>query len=115
MGIRASGEWDNFSPVSLKVPTAAHITRAHQRNNSLADAMDPNARARAAEETGKSIHGATLKVPGMSEGSDEARRSCVEVMNRLSAGTFGAGRASQMTDVQSTDFEVVPDVPSTNK
>jgi len=115
MGIRASGEWDNFSPVSLKVPTAAHITRAHQRNNSLADAVDSNARARAAEEADTQMNSAMLKVPGISEESDEARRSCVEVMNRLSAGTFGAGRASQVTEVQSTDFEVAPAVPSTNK
>ncbi|KXJ96375.1 hypothetical protein Micbo1qcDRAFT_199196 [Microdochium bolleyi] len=103
--LRGSADWGLASPASLKVPTAAHITRAHERNNSLADVLDAGAKSKAANDKGKEPEVAAQSFsPLLPPDAD--------VMNRLSAGTFGAGRASQVMEAESTHTtEPVPPWP----
>lgn len=107
---RESADWGNFSPASLKVPTAAHITRAHQRNNSLASVMDPSAKTKIVNERKRERDIVPKSDPALLHPHDE-REGSLDMMNRLSTGTFGAGRASQLIEAQSTDTEPVPMPP----
>lgn len=106
------GQWESFAPTNnLKSPSAAHI-----RNNSrtLIDVLEASGKVTTPKDLvpldkGKGKDTNLLGADLMRE-YEEGRMSKAEMLNRLSTGTFGAGRASSHGEPQPAD--PVPSLPS---